>query len=384
MALAPARRLLAGLALLAAAAGCAGARPAGEGAAAPAGFAFGVIGDAPYLPEEVERVAAAVAAMNRAELAFVVHVGDLQGSPRLRPAGDDPPCTDASLLRRLALFGASGHPFILTPGDNDWADCYGTGDPTLDPLERLAALRRLFFAGPASLGQRPLAMTVQAADPAHARFVENRLWVHRGLVFATLHIVGGNNNRGRTPALDREYAERNAANLAWLARAFQRARQDRAPAVVLFFHANPRFETTWPAGRRRRYLSGLPVGTPAAGPPGGYEDFLAALEREVTAFPRPVLLVHGDTHIFRVDKPLLARPDGRLLEHVTRLETFGHPEVHWVRVGVDPSRPGLFTFHPELVQVPAGPPAAQPAGDSRASSRKRVAGAAAAPSIRPG
>ena len=33
-------------------------------------------------------------------------------------------------------------------------------------------------------------------------------------------------------------------------------------------------------------------------------EFLAALEKETVAFGKPVVYVHGDTHIFRVDKPL--------------------------------------------------------------------------------
>jgi hypothetical protein len=31
------------------------------------------------------------------------------------------------------------------------------------------------------------------------------------------------------------------------------------------------------------------------------------------------------------------------------VETFGSPEMHWVRVTVDPGDPGLFRFQPEIV-----------------------------------
>ena len=36
----------------------------------------------------------------------------------------------------------------------------------------------------------------------------------------------------------------------------------------------------------------------------GYTDLVRMLEREVMNFDKPVLFVHGDSHVFRVDKPL--------------------------------------------------------------------------------
>ncbi len=37
----------------------------------------------------------------------------------------------------------------------------------------------------------------------------------------------------------------------------------------------------------------------------GFHDFLVALRAQVIAFGKPVAYVHGDSHYFRVDKPLL-------------------------------------------------------------------------------
>ena len=53
---------------------------------------------------------------------------------------------------------------------------------------------------------------------------------------------------------------------------------------------------------------------------------------------------------FRVDQLLLSLTRKRLIEHFTRLETFGSPNVHWVGVIVDPSDPQVFMFKPEIVQ----------------------------------
>ena len=75
-----------------------------------------------------------------------------------------------------------------------------------------------------------------------------------------------------------------------------------------------------------------------------------ALERETVAFDKPVVLVHGDTHYFRIDKPLFGATSKRILEHFTRVETFGAPDGHWVRGSVDPDDPQVFGFKPEIVQ----------------------------------
>lgn len=40
----------------------------------------------------------------------------------------------------------------------------------------------------------------------------------------------------------------------------------------------------------------------------------------------------------------------RRVEHFTRVETFGNPDAHWVRVTVDARDPNLFRFRPEYVR----------------------------------
>jgi hypothetical protein len=93
--------------------------------------------------------------------------------------------------------------------------------------------------------------------------------------------------------------------------------------------------------------------TPNDGNLKGFEEFLAALEEETQKFGKPVVLAHGDSHYFRVDKPLpRADADGNRrprLVNFTRVENFGSPDVHWVRAIVDPRDPELFRFKPEFV-----------------------------------
>ena len=82
----------------------------------------------------------------------------------------------------------------------------------------------------------------------------------------------------------------------------------------------------------------------------GYTEMVRMLEAEVVAFGKPVLFVHGDTHVFRVDKPLFNTKNRRAIENFTRLEVFGSPDVHWVRIVVEPNDPSLFVIRPEIVE----------------------------------
>ena len=67
-----------------------------------------------------------------------------------------------------------------------------------------------------------------------------------------------------------------------------------------------------------------------------------------------VVLVHGDTHYFRVDRPFLDE-QGRRLENFTRVETFGdHQEngvndVQWLKVIVDPRSREVFSYQAQIV-----------------------------------
>ena len=307
----------------------------------PARFEIGVIGDAPYTAREEAKFPVVISAMNESDLAFVVHVGDLQADPRIYLNGSEP-CTDQTLANRKALFDSSRHPLILTPGDNDWTDCHYT-KPSTDPLARLEAIRKMFFSNDRTLGQQSFSVARQGSDPSFSKFVENARWVYGDIVFVTLHMVGSNNNLGRTPDADAEFSERDAANTAWMKQAFVVAARGQHKGVMIFTQANPYIEDRWPPIYR-------PIMRMAPVPPepSGYRTFLSALEREAVAFKLPVALIHGDTHFFRIDKPLLALGTYRLVENLTRVETFGSPYVHWVRVIVEPTTPAVFTFRPEL------------------------------------
>ena len=55
----------------------------GVGDAQPTRFEIGLIGDLPYTGEDEAKFPNLMQAMNEANLAFVVHVGDIETDPRL-------------------------------------------------------------------------------------------------------------------------------------------------------------------------------------------------------------------------------------------------------------------------------------------------------------
>lgn len=322
-------------------------------AQAQGAFEFALMGDLPYSKVEESELDHIIAQFNARDLAFVVHVGDMQTDPRpynRNPARSAMPCTDETNDWLLSRFRLIRHPVVVTPGDNDWTDCHHLQARKVDPLERLAALRSRFYPEGMSLGGRPMPVESQAADPQYSRFRENLRWSIGGVTFATLHITGSNDNFGRTQDMDAEHRERKAANLAWLKQAFARAKADGSRGLVLMTQANPAFENSWETNRKnllfQRVFGVKPPDPPV---PTAYEDYVAALAEEMEAYDKPVAFLHGDTHMFRIDQPLYSTKTRRPFENFTRVETFGSPNSHWVLVTVDPADPMLFRFQPQIV-----------------------------------
>ena len=294
------------------------------------GFEFAIIGDLPYNAQEEAKFAELVAAINAANVAFVVHNGDFKSGSS--------PCTDALFYQRHGLFQTFKHPLIYVFGDNEWTDCHRSGS---DPLERLAKLRAIFSQENTSLGQSPLPLVRQSDTPLFSKFRENIRWHIGRVIFIGLNIPGSNNNfpttlRGGVSVGNiEEYTERNAANLAWMRESFALATQGGSLGLMLFIQGNP-----------------FPF-TPNDSNLNGFEEFVAALEEETLKFGKPVVLAHGDSHYFRVDHPLpRPDPDGYRRPRIvnfTRVENFGSPDVSWVRGIVDPRDPKLFSFKPELL-----------------------------------
>ncbi len=281
-------------------------------------FSFGVLGDTPYNRFERAHLPAVVAEMDAELLKVVIHDGDIKnGGER---------CDDALFDDRLALFRTSYHPFVFVPGDNDWTDCHRTSNGAYDPLERLEKLRALFFADPRkTLGQYPMTVDTQADDPAFAAYREHQRWRIGPVLFLTLNVPGSGNNYGRKKAPGAEYLARSAAVKAWIEAGFAQARGAGLEGVVLVMQANPDIED-FGDGKGRI----------------AYRELLTQLLAETRRFSGQVLLVHGDSHVHRIDTPLRDPKDGSIVDNFTRVETFGSPFMGWVKVDVTPGSKRLF------------------------------------------
>jgi len=299
-------------------------------------YAIGLWGDLPYSAVQRESgVPDLVADMNRDKLSFTVHDGDIK-------AGGER-CDNPIYTQFEGYLNALEAPAVYTPGDNEWTDC---DRPTNGPYvsgERLEYIRANLFDTRTSYGQKRMRLDVQAPP-----YVENRRWQVGRVTYATLHVVGSDNNRNGDVAPDpAEWAARDAATNAWLREAFAQAQRERSMAVMLVTQANPGFDESDPTR--------APLRDPRTfAPEDGFTNFLRALREETIAFRKPVVLVHGDSHYFRIDKPL-QDAQGRRLENFTRLETQGdnaqndNNDVHWTKVLVDPRSPEVFSFQQQVV-----------------------------------
>ncbi len=289
------------------------------------GFAFGVFGDGPYYSDELERFERLIEDVNSSDIQWLMHVGDLLRYP----------CTDAMFRNRLDYINSIKHPVIYTPGDNEWADSHDSLAGGFQPLERLRVLRKMFYPDPYQcLGGKYLALDPQSQDAAFAEFVENARWEKEGFLFTTIHISGSSNAtepfETRGAANDAEVERRTEAGLEWLKSAFAMAKSKNLKGVFLTIHANPGLERE-------------PEPIPA------YEEFVETLEQQVKNFNGPVWFIHGDTHYQRVDNPLVDRSTGKPYINFTRLETFGSPDIGWVRVIVDSVHGRVTQFEPRLI-----------------------------------
>lgn len=275
---------------------------------------FFAVGDLPYQESEVGPFSRLLSAAVAEGTPFIVHVGDIKAGSA--------PCTDANLLEIASLFRAQPVPVVYTPGDNEWTDCHRKGAGAVDPLERLTRVRQVFFDDPGVLRLDALGAVQQRPN-----YPENAYFLRSGVLFVALHVVGSKNGLERaTPASVTEFQARDAANRAFLARGLGVAEERGARALVILVQANPLFE-------RGRGPSGF----------RGFKDDLIGLMNE---FPGPVLLVHGDTHRFRHDRPLIDPDTGKPFGRLVRVEVPGSPTVGGVWITVDPDAEEPFAAHP--------------------------------------
>jgi hypothetical protein len=251
-------------------------------AGAATSYSFAVIGDTPYGSTQLSLFPKRIAQINAdPNVRMVGHLGDIGAGI----------CSDAYYQKIKANFDKFVDPLVYTPGDNEWADCHRASIGKANPLERLAAIRSLFFptAG-RTLGQNPISVTAQSG------YKENVSFAAGGLTISTLHIVGSENDLrpwsglGFTKATTEQVAEEKArvnAAIAEIKSTFAAAKANNSRAVVLMTQADM-----------------FAPGTQNTGYRNAFQSIVRAIASESKAFAKPVFLFNGDTHTYAKDKPL--------------------------------------------------------------------------------
>tara|TARA_R110000787_G_scaffold7925_1_gene26324 strand:+ start:27762 stop:28772 length:1011 start_codon:yes stop_codon:yes gene_type:complete len=247
-------------------------------------FSFLAISDMPYSSKEdyilTQRTRPAIKA---SPLPFAIFMGDFKNSTL--------PCTAALLTERRNQIMAL-HPgrVFYTPGDNDWTDCDRTEIiQRFSELDRLDLLRRLFYDTPMSLPPEWL-------YARQALFPENMRWVYKNTLFATVHLVSTNNGREEILLSDVDLAltltdARDRANHVWLSQTFSEAEKIGVDAVVIATQADVTRSKYKP-----RCTETLRQECDA------FAGFNLHLRYLSTQFKKPVLLLHGDTFPYCLDK----------------------------------------------------------------------------------
>jgi PKD repeat protein len=252
-------------------------------AAAANSFSFAVIGDVPYgstqiaaFPHEIDQINA------DPQVQLASHLGDISNPLN---------CTDSYYETVKTQFNRFVDPLIYTPGDNEWTDCHRATVGKANPLERLSAVRRIFFPAPGTtLGMNRIGVRAQAGYP------ENVLLDRGGITIAAVHIVGSNNDLNTwtgysapTAEQKEEVTARTNADNTLMRNAFAQAKANGSRAVVLITQADMFAPNAYGSTYRT-----------------AFQSLVRTIAAESLSFAKPVVLVNGDTHIWASDKPLMS------------------------------------------------------------------------------
>jgi hypothetical protein len=308
---------------------------------------------------KTDRIDQTIQSMNDHQLDFTLFAGDTKNGHS--------ECTDQAIGDDVAtIFNSLDIPTLYTLGDNEWTDCHRANNGAYDPLERLAYLRGYFFNKDATQGVNPIQVERQGA--LGEAYSENSRFVKNDVEFVALHIPGSNNNLVATEkectkktgragriwdsinnvpleecaAATAEYQARNDENIIWLTNSFTKARDENLAGVVIVIQADIFFPFELSdGGYQEDFLPSLDA-------TNGYADFFNTLVDETQHFAGKILLVHGDSHYFKIDKAMYDA-DGRLTGNFTRVEVFGSEDNDWVEMMVDPRSENVFSFQPVVL-----------------------------------
>jgi hypothetical protein len=366
-----------------------------------------VFGDSPYDPTGTAQFDATPEFIrsinNDSDVSVVLHVGDLHSGSQA--------CTEAYDQAIYNFWTAFQEPVVYTPGDNEWMDCHKkkqsggsynaatdsivfikdiNGNPVNyasgNPIKNLDLIRSIFFAVPGHTLGTDMEVLSQAQTSNHsdsndkfdsdvhteavesdAKFVENVIWEKADTLFVAVNIPGGSNNGADnwygTPTMTNEQAqeitERTEAALHWIDVAFKQAAHKHSKAIVIQVQAD-----MWDLdGNVPSHIS-------------NYKPYIDSIASHSKVFNKPVLLVNGDSHVYRSDNPLVqnapcateagacsndsysSQPHGYNVPNFHRITVHGSTfPMEWLKLSINTNNNAALTtntFGPfSWVRVPA-------------------------------
>ncbi|MCR9214049.1 MAG: metallophosphoesterase [Proteobacteria bacterium] len=247
-------------------------------------FSFLVVSDLPYTEGQNETLnETIIPTMLRSGVPFLIHLGDIKSGGA--------PCTNRDLLeRRDQVYSMHQEIVFYTPGDNEWTDCDREElSERFSELDRLELVRQLFYS-------KPLPLSAEWRFSRQPLYPENMRWAFDNVVFSTLHIAGTSNGRRQILMDDIDLAllkadARDRAAILWMEETFELAREQNAPALVIAIHADI---------TKSRHTEACSFSRRQDCDP--FALFKQRLRQLSAAFKRPVLLMHGDTQPYCLDK----------------------------------------------------------------------------------
>ena len=310
-----------------------------------AGFNVALLPNEPF-QKGFEKVVT-VDSINKQNVDFVIFNGDTKDGKS--------ECSDEVIGKGLVtFFNRLNVPTLYSVGDNEWTDCHRISNGEYNPLERLSFIRKIFFSKNTTQGPNPL--PVERQGRLGDKYSENARLIYKDVMFVTLNVIGSNNNLVATDkqchkksnrtqaacdAATAEYRERNPKNIKWLRESFALAREKHSPAVVIVAHADIYFPFELSDGGYKDFLKSLDENN-------GFTDFFHTLTKETHNYKGQVLLIMGDSHYYKVDKPMFEE-NGTITPNFTRVETFGGNETSWIRMHVNVNDPAVFSFTPVIL-----------------------------------
>jgi hypothetical protein len=315
-------------------------------------FNIALIGDMPYDAKGVTQTPNVINNINANPLIkFSLFDGDTM-------SGKGDKCTDEAYpALKTNFFDKFTKPIFYSVGDNEWVDCDRAVKGSFDPMTRLNLVRKNFFKS-ANGSYIHLGGKFDRTVMHDPKYPEMQMFTYKRITVIIPHVPGSANNSAvESPAFktyndtakdgdDAEYKERDAANVAWINKGFEKALADNAYGVIVVLQA----DMDWEGFARRS-------ATPNNENTAAFSNVKQALLTNTLKFNKPVLLQNGDQHWFQVDMPmnetagkLVELDKGSLVENFTRVQTFGSGFNHWVELIIDPLAENLWTFKVHVVK----------------------------------